>query len=273
MEMSLLGTGFQSDPLCVASVRRKAVESTDRQSSGGRISDAQDRCFDITGGEMTMPPLIICFGDSLTAGFQSPSHEHPRGCETPYGQFLQDRLGSTARVIVSGICGELTGDMTMRFRRDVLDRQPAVVVVLGGTNDLGWNAHPQEIMGNLVKMYEQALAGQVQPVPVTVPSLRVAGDVGDGEGDQWVADHISRRQVLNRLICDYARSKQLPCLDLFEATAEPETLQLADTYSNDGLHLTTDGYRLIARLLYEQVFALRFLAADRVSPRDGDRTQ
>ncbi len=146
----------------------------------------------------------------------------------------------------------------MRFRRDVLDRRPAYVVVLGGTNDLGWNARPEEIMRNLVKMYEQAVAALIQPVPVTVPSLRIAGELGNEEGGQWVADHISRRQVLNRSICDYARSKQLPYLDLFEATAEPDTLQLADVYSNDGLHLTTDGYRLIATLLYEQVFAPLF---------------
>ena len=163
--------------------------------------------------------------------------------------------------------------MTMRFRRDVLERQPAFVVILGGTNDLGWNAWPEEIMRNLVKMYEQALAALVQPVPVTVPSLRVAGEFGDGADGRWLTDHIARRQVLNKLICDYARSKPLPCLDLFEATAEPETLQLGAAYSNDGLHLTTDGYCLIATLLYEQVFASRFRAADGASRRDGERTR
>jgi lysophospholipase L1-like esterase len=30
------------------------------------------------------------------------------------------------------------------------------------------------------------------------------------------------------------------------ATAEPQTSQLAATYSNDGIHLTTAGYRLLA---------------------------
>lgn len=161
----------------------------------------------------------------------------------------------------------------MRFRRDVLDRQPAFVVILGGSNDLGWNAQPQEIMRNLVKMYEQALAAKIQPVPVTVPSLRVAGEVGDGEGSQWVAAHIARRQALNKLIRDYACSKQLTVLDLFEATAEPETLLLADAYSNDGLHMTTDGYRLIATFLYEQLFAPRLGVIDEVSSPDRNRTR
>ncbi len=52
--------------------------------------------------------------------------------------------------------------------------------------------------------------------------------------------------------------KRLPLVDLFTATSEPETGLLAERYSNDGLHLTTDGYRLLATLLYERVLAARF---------------
>jgi lysophospholipase L1-like esterase len=198
---------------------------------------------------------IICFGDSLTAGFQSPTQEHPAGQETPYGLFLQEHLGPSVEVRVSGICGELTGEMAMRFRRDVLEHRPAHVVILGGTNDLGWNARPSDIMRNLVKMYELARASEIIPVPVTVPSVRI--DVTDGgrEAHAWLEQHLERRRVLNGSIRDYAASKLMTCVDLFTASADPETSQLAAPYSNDGLHLTTAGYRLLARLLYDQVFA------------------
>ena len=47
-----------------------------------------------------------------------------------------------ARVEISGICGEVTGEMVLRFRAAVLNRRPQTVVILGGTNDLGWNADP-----------------------------------------------------------------------------------------------------------------------------------
>jgi lysophospholipase L1-like esterase len=208
------------------------------------------------------PPLIICFGDSLTAGFQSPTPYHPTGLETPYGDFLQERLKERAQIRVSGICGELTGEMVLRFRQDVLAHKPAYVVILGGTNDLGWNAHPQEIMRNLVKLYEQALADMVTPVPVTIPSIRVEDAGGSPDARDWVAGHLSRRHQLNGLIADYAMRKGLHLIDLFTATADPATQQLADVYSNDGLHLTTAGYRLLADLLYEQVFAGSL-------PRDG----
>jgi len=218
---------------------------------------------------MSTVPLIICFGDSLTVGYQSPTPASPDFRETPYGAFLQDLLGSAARVVVSGICGELTGEMAMRFRPDVLQHHPAYVVVLGGTNDLGWNARPADIMRNLLKMYELALAAGIQPVAVTVPSIRLGMEEGEGpstpwgagsggmDGQGWVTEHIERRQMLNRLISDYCTSRGVAWIDLCAATQEPRTMRLAAAYSNDGLHLTTEGYRKLATLLYEQVFAAR----------------
>jgi lysophospholipase L1-like esterase len=195
---------------------------------------------------MAGTPLIICFGDSLTAGFQSPTRDNPAGRDTPYGQFLQSLLGGAAAVRTSGICGELTGEMVMRFRRDVLDHQPDYVPILGGTNDLGWNASPSEIMRNLTALYEQTLTMGSVPIPVTVPSIRVEDASGGREGQEWIADHLARRRQLNRLIEEYADSKRIACVDLFSATADTENGQLAAKYSNDGIHLTTAGYRLFA---------------------------
>ncbi len=196
---------------------------------------------------MTRSTLVMCFGDSLTAGFQSPSKEYPVGRETPYGRFLQTDLGGLAEVRTSGIYGELTGEMAMRFRRDVLDLGPGYVPILGGTNDLGWNAVPQETVRNLIKMYEQTLAIGGLPIPVTVPSIRVEDASGTREGQEWVAGHLARRHELNQHIREYADSKGLSYVDLFAATAEPESGQLAAIYSNDGIHLTTAGYQLFAR--------------------------
>lgn len=205
---------------------------------------------------MRRPVLVICFGDSLTAGFQSPTQDNPLGAETPYGRFLQDHLGEGALVRTSGVCGELTGEMAIRLRRDVLDHKPDYVSILGGTNDLGWNASPEEILANLVKIYEQILAGGGVPIPVTVPSIRVEGYEDAPGGQEWVAGHLDRRSRLNTLIRDYAASKNLASVDLFSATTDPGSGQLARVYSNDGLHLSTAGYRLFAE---EVARVLKFL--------------
>jgi lysophospholipase L1-like esterase len=185
----------------------------------------------------------MTFGDSLTVGYQSPTAEHPNGTATPYGRFLQQRLGGSAEILVRGVNGELTGEMAMRLGTDVLPLRPDYVVILGGTNDLGWGAQPQEVMRNLVTIYERVRGSGAQPVAVTIPSI-----LGFDEA-------IPPRQTLNRLILEYSRDKPQPAVDLFTATAEPETLRLAEAYSNDGLHLTTEGYRLLADLLYQEVFS------------------
>src|SRR4029079_11001227 len=169
---------------------------------------------------------IVCFGDSLTAGFQSPTADNPQGSETPYGRFLQELTGPAVRVSVSGVCGELTAEMAMRFRSAVLVHEPTHVVILGGTNDLGWNAAPADIMRNLLKMYELAAAAGIKPVPVTVPSIRVGDDFLGEEGRRWFAEHLDRRRELNGSILRYAESKGLTAFDLFAATVDP-TQQLA----------------------------------------------
>jgi acyl-CoA thioesterase I len=195
---------------------------------------------------MSPTPLVICFGDSLTAGFQSPTRENPAGRETPYGQFLQSYLAGAAVVRTSGICGEVTGDMVVRFRRDVLTQQPSYVPILGGTNDLGLNVSLTDIMYNLATMYEQTLAAGGVPIPVTVPSIRVEDTSDSRERLEWITHHLVRRRELNKLIQEYADSKKLVYVDLFSATADPENGQLAARYSNDGIHLTTAGYRMFA---------------------------
>jgi acyl-CoA thioesterase I len=185
---------------------------------------------------------IITFGDSLTSGYQSPSEKNPTGEATPYGRFLKARLGESAEVKIRGINGELTKDMVLRFDRDVLNRFPDYVVILGGANDLGWGIPPAEVINNLTAMYERATRSRIKAVAITIPSIR------------GVDALIPPRQSVNRAILDYCRENSHPVIDFFLATAEPDTLRLAETYSNDGLHLTTEGYRFLAELLYEKIF-------------------
>lgn len=191
---------------------------------------------------MNRPLKIVTFGNSLTVGYQSPSPENPMGKPTPYGRFLKELIGTSVEIIIKGVSGELTGEMVLRLDRDVISKKPDYVVVLGGANDLGWGAHPSEIMRNLVTISERVRSAGIQPISVTVPSIRGYDPL------------IPPRQILNNLIIEYCKSKQQPVVDLFTATAESQTLRLAEKYSNDGLHLTTEGYRFLAELLYNEVF-------------------
>ena len=202
-------------------------------------------------------PLLVCFGDSLTAGYQVQAETGMPLPDVPYGGFLQEWLGARGRVSVKGICGETTSDMMARFLRDVIDVGPSHTVILGGTNDLGWNVAPSTIMTHLERFYTMALAAGIRPVGVTVPSIRAEGH-GGGPLPAWLQEHLQYRWELNRLIAERCERLQMPCVDLFQGTSEPPSSLLAARFSSDGLHLNDAGYLTFARLVWNAVFADRF---------------
>ena len=202
-------------------------------------------------------PLLVCFGDSLTAGYQVQAETGMPLPDTPYGGFLQEWLGARGRVSVKGMCGETTSDMVTRFPRDVVDVGPSSTVILGGTNDLGWGVVPSTIITHLERLYTLALAAGMQPVGVTVPSIR-AEDPGAGPLPDWLHSHIHYRLELNRLIAERCERHHMPCVDLFRATSEGPSFLLASRFSSDGLHLNAAGYRTFARLVWNELFADRF---------------
>jgi lysophospholipase L1-like esterase len=206
---------------------------------------------------------IVCFGDSLTLGYQSPTFRAPFVESISYGTYVQKWLGDRGWVLVQGVCGETTQDMRLRFQEDVLDYRPHVAIILGGTNDLGLGFSPAAVMDNLRFFYEQAQTHGILPVAVTVPSLR--DDVGQDQDDEdeecqqlplltpTVKRAIALREILNQSIKDLSHEQHIPVVDWFAETCEVVTQALAPEYSNDGLHLNTMGYRKLAELVWKQV--------------------
>jgi lysophospholipase L1-like esterase len=83
----------------------------------------------------TSPKTVVCFGDSLTEGVIGAS----------YVDILRERLAPHARVINAGVNGDTTLNLLRRVERDVIARDPDVVVILVGLNDLttayGWRSN------------------------------------------------------------------------------------------------------------------------------------
>ena len=87
---------------------------------------------------------FIAMGDSLTVGFIPTLFT-----SQPYSDFLKEYADSflkgsgredilRIRIINRGVNGDLTSNMLLRFRQDVVDLKPDYVVILGGANDIGW---------------------------------------------------------------------------------------------------------------------------------------
>ena len=74
-----------------------------------------------------------------------------------------------------GISGQTTPQMLVRFRQDVIDLKPKVVVIFGGTNDIAGNTGPmtiEETEGNIASMADLAKANGIRVVLCSVlPAL------------------------------------------------------------------------------------------------------
>lgn len=92
---------------------------------------------------------ILCFGDSLTAGYTSWGMQH-----FPYAVHLRDKLSAALpttkiHVDIEGMSGaQVRGQYTGRLNRaceKARDEPYDWIIIMGGTNDLGWGGQPQEI--------------------------------------------------------------------------------------------------------------------------------
>jgi lysophospholipase L1-like esterase len=204
-----------------------------------------------------MPRTItfVALGDSLTVGF-IPT----RIATQPYSRFLKkitdDFLLQSikphtfkTRFINRGVNGDLTSDMLLRFKQDVIALKPNYVIILGGTNDMGWGLPVDETFSCLKQIYEKAVDNNVEPIGCTVPSL-----LGWDEG-------ILPRLTLNHLLQHFYREKNALCVDLFEATCDLATKRLRTEYSSDGLHFNALGYKKIAETIFKEA-VLRILTRD-----------
>lgn len=84
---------------------------------------------------------VVFMGDSITAGWVKKRPE-----------FFSDN-GYVGR----GISGQVTHQMLIRFRTDVIDLKPHAVVILAPTNDIAHNSGPvtlEAVAGNIKSMAE-----------------------------------------------------------------------------------------------------------------------
>jgi len=192
---------------------------------------------------------IVALGDSLTVGYMSPVTGLEWPPYQPYTRFLDEmirdaiaktRKDAKVEIINKGLNGDLTESMLSRFDRDVLQLKPSHVIILGGANDLGWGIPVAEIYRNLEKMYDKAIHHSIRLIACAVPSILGYDSL------------IPPRVRLNRMIRSYCEGKGAKYVDLFSATAEPATQRLSPNYSNDGLHLSAEGYRKVAETIFKE---------------------
>jgi lysophospholipase L1-like esterase len=147
-----------------------------------------------------------------------------------------------------GISGQTTPQMLLRFRQDVIDLKPSVVVILAGINDIAENTGPttlEAIYGNIVSMAQLAKANNIKVVLCSVlPAYAFP----------WRPALLPAEKViaLNRMIKAYAIKEKLPYVDYFSAMVD-ERKGLDKRYTNDEVHPTLAGYKVMAPLAEQAI--------------------
>lgn len=173
---------------------------------------------------------VVFFGDSITDAW--PLAESFPG--KPY--------------VNRGASGETTPQMLIRFRQDVIDLKPRVVVILAGTNDIAGNTGPSSLKAiedNLISMAELAHANGIR---VVLSSVLPAYDYPWRHGREPV-DKIA---ALNAWEKSYAAAHNLVYLDYYSAMQD-ERHGLPPTLSGDGVHPNKAGYAVMQPLAEQAI--------------------
>ena len=143
-----------------------------------------------------------------------------------------------------GISGQTTPQMLVRFRQDVIDLKPRVVVLLAGTNDIAGNTGPSTIAmieDNIASMAELARANGIAVVLCSVlPVYDYPWKKGLEPAQKIVG--------LNAWIKRYAATHGAVYVDYHSAMAD-ERQGLKAELSPDGVHPNEAGYRVMTPLV------------------------
>lgn len=178
-----------------------------------------------------LPPSLECddrvvfMGNSITQGWIDQ---------------LPEFFAPEKHYINRGISGQTTPQMLLRFRQDVINLRPKVVVILAGTNDIAGNTGPstlEMIEDNIRSMTELAQANGIQ---VVLCSIVPAYDYPWKPG----LEPAPKIMELNNRIKKYASTRGAVYCDYFSAMADDRN-GLPDELSGDGVHPNKKGYAIM----------------------------
>ena len=175
---------------------------------------------------------VVLMGNSITEGWLK----------------LRPTFFANKSYINRGISGQTTPQMLVRFRQDVINLKPKVVVILGGTNDIAGNTGPstlEMIKDNIVSMTELAKANGIK---VIISSILPVYDYPWKPG----LNPAEKIFALNAMLKDYADKNNIVFLDYYSAMVD-ERKGLKAELGEDGVHPNEAGYRIMEPLLEKAI--------------------
>ncbi|WP_044022283.1 SGNH/GDSL hydrolase family protein [Bacillus sp. SG-1] len=220
---------------------------------------------------------IVCFGDSLTRGV-SYVKGRLRIVKENYPNILQQLFSENNKevsVVNKGVFNDNSELLLNRLEKDVIKERPNYVIIEIGGNDCNFNWHEvaekpwekhqaivpmNQYLDNLKAIITNIKQHDIIPVVATLPPLdpvRYYKNISEKYSpaiSHWISEvggidywHGLYNRNLNKLTEEYNILK----VDVRSALKKAGNLM--DFISDDGIHLTEEGYKILSQEIYRNI--------------------
>jgi lysophospholipase L1-like esterase len=159
---------------------------------------------------------VVFLGDSITEGWRTLTGDFPN-----------------LHVANRGIGGDITSGVLYRLQSDVLSLDPAAIVLLIGTNDIGNGADPEDVAAN-IQLILMAIKNFNPNMKVIVCEIMPTEDGKPG---------VEKIKQANALIAQYVKTEpNFAMCDTFDIYLDEQGHQIAADFRPDHLHPVAAGY-------------------------------
>lgn len=179
------------------------------------------------------PPKALFYGNSITEGWVNTMPDF----------FSKNNYEGR------GISGQTSAQLLLRFRQDVIDLKPKILIIKIGTNDIAENNGPYSekfTLDNIESMVEIAKQNKIK---VILASVLPASEYVWRKSITNVAEKIIS---LNKGILKLALKHKIPYLD-YHSKLKNSIGGLDKDLAEDGVHPTLKCYEIMAKMAKEAI--------------------
>jgi len=148
-----------------------------------------------------------------------------------------------------GIGGQVSAQILVRFREDVINLKPLAVVIEAGTNDIAENRGPitlENIFGNIVSMAELAMANGIRPIiGAVLPATEFSWHPGLKPAEKIVK--------LNEMLKVYTDNNNIVYIDYWSALVNDKKGLKIELAQDGFVHPNLAGYKVMEPLAIKAI--------------------
>ncbi|MCK5588452.1 MAG: hypothetical protein KAI34_07005 [Candidatus Lokiarchaeota archaeon] len=190
---------------------------------------------------------ILGFGDSLTAGFPGYDPSYQMGNKkSQYCYWLILSAENEGWLNIEfdnkGVPGELAKYMYSRLVSLIGKKSYDIVIILGGSNDLGWGIDPHQIFEDLRKLWSTATDSGAKVVACTVPPI----------GSVYIPFQKAQESLNQKILKETSSNNKILRIDLSTALTDENGLLKPDYDAGDGVHFNVEGYERMGEFIWTE---------------------